>query len=73
MPCLLPLPGNILETTLPAGQVCRAVLVGLDLRVISPALFAMMVVMALATTMLTAPAVRLLKPETDPAEGDDGK
>jgi Kef-type K+ transport system membrane component KefB len=34
--------------------------VGLDLGVISPALFAMMVLMALATTMLTSPALRLL-------------
>jgi Kef-type K+ transport system membrane component KefB len=34
--------------------------VGLDLGVISPALFAMMVVMALATTLATAPALRLL-------------
>ncbi|MGE3803986.1 MAG: cation:proton antiporter [Gemmataceae bacterium] len=34
--------------------------VGLDLGVISPALFAMMVLMALATTMLTAPVVKLL-------------
>jgi Kef-type K+ transport system membrane component KefB len=36
--------------------------VGLDLGVISPALFAMMVLMALVTTMLTAPAVRVLMP-----------
>jgi Kef-type K+ transport system membrane component KefB len=34
--------------------------VGLDLGVISPALFAMMVLMALVTTMLTSPAMRLL-------------
>jgi Kef-type K+ transport system membrane component KefB len=34
--------------------------VGLDLGVISPTLFAMMVLMALATTMMTSPAVRLL-------------
>jgi K+:H+ antiporter len=34
--------------------------VGLDLGVISPTLFAMMVVMALVTTMLTGPALRLL-------------
>jgi Kef-type K+ transport system membrane component KefB len=34
--------------------------VGLDLGVISPALFAMMVLMAIVTTMLTSPAVRLL-------------
>jgi Kef-type K+ transport system membrane component KefB len=36
--------------------------VGLDLRVISPTLFAMMVLMALVTTMMTAPVVRWLKP-----------
>jgi Kef-type K+ transport system membrane component KefB len=36
--------------------------VGLDLKVISPALFAMMVLMALATTLATAPALRLLTP-----------
>jgi Kef-type K+ transport system membrane component KefB/flavin-dependent dehydrogenase len=34
--------------------------VGLDLRLISPTLFAMMVVMALATTLLTTPALRVL-------------
>jgi Kef-type K+ transport system membrane component KefB len=34
--------------------------VGLDLGVISPSLFAMMVVMALATTVATGPALRLL-------------
>jgi len=34
--------------------------VGLDLQVITPELFAMMVLMALVTTMLTSPAVRLL-------------
>ncbi len=34
--------------------------VGLDLKVISPALFAMMVLMALATTLATGPALHLL-------------
>ncbi len=34
--------------------------IGLDLGVISPALFAMMVLMAVATTMMTAPILRLL-------------
>jgi Kef-type K+ transport system membrane component KefB len=34
--------------------------IGLDLRVISPTLFAMMVLMALATTMTTSPVLRLL-------------
>ena len=38
--------------------------IGLDLGVISPTLFAMMVLMALVTTMATAPAVRWLMPET---------
>jgi hypothetical protein len=36
--------------------------IGLDLGVISPTLFAMMVIMALATTMFTAPVLRLLLP-----------
>ncbi len=36
--------------------------IGLDLRVISPALFAMMVLMALATTMATTPLLQLLTP-----------
>lgn len=35
--------------------------VGLDMRVISPTLFAMMVLMALVTTALTSPVLRLLK------------
>lgn len=36
--------------------------IGLDLGVISPTLFAMMVIMALVTTMLTSPVLRLLIP-----------
>ncbi|MFN2398610.1 MAG: cation:proton antiporter [Gemmatimonadaceae bacterium] len=40
--------------------------VGLELRVISPTLFAMMVLMALVTTMLTSPVVRYLKPRPIP-------
>lgn len=40
--------------------------IGLDLQVISPTLFAMMVLMALVTTMATAPVLRLLKPQTAP-------
>jgi Kef-type K+ transport system membrane component KefB len=36
--------------------------IGLDLKVISPALFAMMVLMAIATTMATGPALQLLLP-----------
>jgi Kef-type K+ transport system membrane component KefB len=40
---------------------------GLDLGVISPTLFAMMVLMALATTLATAPALRWLTPGVLPA------
>jgi hypothetical protein len=36
--------------------------IGLDLGVISPVLFAMMVLMALVTTMATAPLLHLLTP-----------
>lgn len=36
--------------------------IGLDLGVISPTLFAMMVIMALVTTMMTSPALLLLSP-----------
>jgi Kef-type K+ transport system membrane component KefB len=43
--------------------------IGLDLQVISPTLFAMMVVMALMTTIATSPVLRLLKPQT--ASEDD--
>jgi Kef-type K+ transport system membrane component KefB len=43
--------------------------IGLDLRVISPALFAMMVIMALATTMATAPVLRLLVKWPVPNQG----
>ena len=35
--------------------------IGLDLGVISPQLFAMMVVMALVTTLMTTPALRLCR------------
>jgi Kef-type K+ transport system membrane component KefB len=38
--------------------------IGLDLHVISPTLFAMMVLMALTTTMITAPALAWLSPES---------
>jgi Kef-type K+ transport system membrane component KefB len=37
--------------------------IGLDLKVISPTLFAMMVIMALVTTMGTGPALRMLSPK----------
>lgn len=40
--------------------------IGLDLRVISPTLFAMMVLMALATTVATTPLLRLLVDESHP-------
>jgi Kef-type K+ transport system membrane component KefB len=36
--------------------------IGLDMKIISPALFAMMVLMALATTMAAAPLLRLVAP-----------
>ena len=36
--------------------------IGLDLAVISPKLFTMMVLMALATTMATTPVLQLLEP-----------
>jgi Kef-type K+ transport system membrane component KefB len=41
--------------------------IGLDLGVISPTLFAMMVVMALVTTAATAPVLRWLIPTTSSA------
>lgn len=41
--------------------------IGLDLRVISPTLFAMMVIMALVTTIATSPVLQWLHPPTDPA------
>jgi Kef-type K+ transport system membrane component KefB len=40
--------------------------IGLDLGVITPTLFAMMVLMALATTVATTPALLLLNPQTAP-------
>jgi Kef-type K+ transport system membrane component KefB len=46
--------------------------VGLDLGVISPTLFAMLVVMALATTLTTAPALRLLAPYDEPRPAPPG-
>ena len=46
--------------------------VGLDIRVISPALFSMMVIMALVTTFMTSPALDALRASwaTSPAGGD---
>jgi Kef-type K+ transport system membrane component KefB len=43
--------------------------IGLQMKLISPALFAMMVVMALTTTLLTAPALRRLMGASPEAEG----
>jgi Kef-type K+ transport system membrane component KefB len=45
--------------------------VGLDLKVISPTLFAMMVVMALGTTLATSPLLLLIKPYLDMQSADD--
>jgi Kef-type K+ transport system membrane component KefB len=47
--------------------------IGLDLGVISPTLFAMMVVMALATTMATAPALHFLLPSPRPVAADEAE
>jgi len=46
--------------------------IGLDLKVISPTLFAMMVLMALATTLAAAPVLQVLMPSTV-AEDESGK
>jgi Kef-type K+ transport system membrane component KefB len=46
--------------------------IGLDLQVISPTLFAMMVVMALVTTLTTAPVLQVLMPSTA-AEDTSGR
>ncbi|HKB04822.1 MAG TPA: cation:proton antiporter [Gemmataceae bacterium] len=47
--------------------------IGLDLGVISPTLFAMMVVMALVTTMVTAPALHFLMPDLKSAPVDEAE
>jgi Kef-type K+ transport system membrane component KefB len=47
--------------------------IGLDLGVISPTLFAMMVVMALVTTMMTAPALHFLLPKSKPEPADEAE
>jgi Kef-type K+ transport system membrane component KefB len=39
--------------------------IGLDMKVISPTLFAMMVLMAIATTMAASPLLQLLPPATE--------
>jgi Kef-type K+ transport system membrane component KefB len=41
--------------------------IGLDMKVISPTLFAMMVLMALATTIATTPILQMLTPAPNPA------
>jgi Kef-type K+ transport system membrane component KefB len=40
--------------------------IGLDMKILSPALFAMMVLMALVTTVAAAPLVQLLVPLNEP-------
>jgi len=45
--------------------------VGLDLKVISPTLFAMMVLMALVTTAMTSPVLQILKARTIAGSKDD--
>jgi Kef-type K+ transport system membrane component KefB len=42
--------------------------IGLDMKIISPVLFAMMVLMALATTMATTPLLRLIAPRSVPPD-----
>ena len=47
--------------------------IGLDLRVISPTIFAMSVIMAIATTVATSPILHRLLPQPDldgPERGD---
>lgn len=39
--------------------------IGLDLKIISPALFSMMVIMALLTTLMTTPLLRLIYPDRE--------
>jgi Kef-type K+ transport system membrane component KefB len=38
--------------------------IGLDIKVVSPALFSMMVLMALATTFMTSPVLQMICPDT---------
>jgi hypothetical protein len=40
--------------------------IGLDIKVISPTLFSMMVVMAVVTTMMTPPLLNWVYPRTEP-------
>ena len=46
--------------------------IGLDIQVISPGLFSMMVVMALVTTLMTGPALDLITATRVPAEAGEG-
>jgi Kef-type K+ transport system membrane component KefB len=38
--------------------------IGLDIKVVSPALFSMMVLMALATTFMASPVLQMICPDT---------
>ncbi len=40
--------------------------IGYDLGILSPKIFTMMIIMAVATTMMTGPILRLMKPASDP-------
>jgi Kef-type K+ transport system membrane component KefB len=46
--------------------------IGLDIKIISPALFSMMVIMALVTTFMTTPILNLICPK-EMLEGAAGK
>jgi hypothetical protein len=43
--------------------------IGLDLKIISPTLFAMLVIMAIVTTMATTPILDLLTPGAERVKG----
>jgi Kef-type K+ transport system membrane component KefB len=59
--------GTLLNTR---GLVELVVLnIGLDLGILSPVLFSMMVMMALITTLATSPLVSLTRTKTHPADG----
>jgi Kef-type K+ transport system membrane component KefB len=45
---------------------------GLDLNIISPALFSMMVIMAVTTTFMTPPLVSWIRPDPQPVIGNAG-
>jgi Kef-type K+ transport system membrane component KefB len=46
--------------------------VGLDLGILSPALFSMMVLMALVTTLMTVPLLKVVLPVNEPAASISG-